>query len=124
MYKSVHKRPFAQIPKTKIGFMFIEISGLDGESDVREGVMDKTEKVINTYPLRTLLGQFRSKTLNTVLRRFQKGYNKLLEKKRIKETNNPKITIVTKNVVKVHQIQWLDGCLVTGLTPAIAAIIK
>lgn len=47
--------------KTKIGLMFIEISGLDGEGDVREGVMDKTEKVINTYPLHTLLGHLEIK---------------------------------------------------------------
>lgn len=47
----------------------------------------RKENVINTYPLRTLLGQFGDKTLNTVLRRFEKGYNKLLKEKK---ENNPK----------------------------------
>lgn len=72
--------------------MFIEISGPDGEGDVREGVMEKI--MINTYPLHTLFGQFGDKTLKTVLRRFQKGYNKLLKKKgkkKKKKKNNPKI---------------------------------
>lgn len=53
--------------------------------DVREGVMDETENVIDIYPLRTLLGPFGNKTLNTVLRRFQKGYNKLLKKRKKKK---------------------------------------
>lgn len=89
--------------------MFIEISGPDGEGDVREVLRKKIENVINTYPLRTLLGQFGDKTLNTVLRRFHKGYNKLLKKKEEEKKNNPKTTIVIKTVVKVHQLQWLDG---------------
>lgn len=53
--------------------MFIEISGPDCEGDVREGMKDKTENVINTYPLRTPLGQFGDKTLTTLPRRFQKA---------------------------------------------------
>lgn len=53
--------------------MFIEISGPNCEGDVREGVKDKTENVINSYPLRTLLGQFGDKTLTTLLHRFQKA---------------------------------------------------
>lgn len=104
--------------------MFIEISGPDGEGDVREGVMEKI--TINTYPLHTLFGQFGDKTLKTVLRRFQKGYNKLLKKRKEKKQTKKKQpqNNKRKTVLKVHQIQWLDGCLVTRLTPANAAFIK
>lgn len=91
---------------------------------MREGVKGKTENVINTYPLRTLLGQFGDKTLTTPPAQISKGYNKLLKKEKKKRKNNPKITIVIKNVVKVLQKQWLEGWLVAWLMPANAAFIK